>query len=457
MVVAIELRSRCDSDLSVAQGKIGTLKSRKTEKLNSLRAHGEKSSVVRLTMHIKNPQAAEGLRMTDRSRKLLIVDDDTLVRQSIATYLQDSGFKVFEATSGADGLKSVQKNSPELVITDLRMPDIDGLQVLQQLHEQMPDLPVIVISGAGVMTDVVTALRLGARDYLIKPILDMEVLVHSVRKALERHDLLVENQRYRDKLEQANLGLRENLRVLERDQLSGRQVQRRLMPSHLHTPEGYEAAHHIVPSLFLSGDFVDYAHIKKRYLAFYLADVSGHGASSAFVTIWLKHLVSRMVREEGLFGDEDSFATGANLMLQTINRELNDTRLNHHLTFFVGVIDTETQSMHYVVAGHLPMPILMTEGGAEFLTGKGRPVGIFKDVEWQTYTLKLPEVFSLICFSDGVLEILPPESLQDKEAHLLSLMATHGKNLESVCDALAISEIKDTPDDIAILTITRGN
>jgi sigma-B regulation protein RsbU (phosphoserine phosphatase) len=394
--------------------------------------------------------------MTDRSRKLLIIDDDTLVRQSIATYLEDSGFQVLEAASGAVGMRLVQEQIPELVITDLRMPDLDGLQVLQKLHEQKPDLPVIVISGAGVMSDVVTALRLGARDYLIKPIIDMEVLVHSVRKALERHDLLVQNHIYREELERTNRELRENLRVLERDQLAGRQVQRRLMPKGLHLTEGYRAAHHIAPSLFLSGDFIDYAHMQKRYLAFYLADVSGHGASSAFVTIWLKHLVSRMVREEELFGDEDSFEQGINVMLETVNRELHDTRLNHHLTFFVGVIDTETHVMNYAVAGHLPMPILKTAHDTQFLTGAGKPVGIFKDVSWETYKLSLPDEFSLVCFSDGVLEILPAQGLQDKEAHLLSLMAAHGNDLESVCAALALKEVNETPDDIAILTITRG-
>lgn len=394
--------------------------------------------------------------MTDRSRKLLIIDDDTLVRQSIATYLEDSGFEVIQVADGASGLRAIQENSPDLVITDLRMPDFDGLQVLQQLHEQLPDLSVIVISGAGVMSDVVTALRLGARDYLIKPIIDMEMLVHSVRKALDHSDLLIENQRYRDKLEHANRGLREHLRILERDQLAGRQVQRRLMPSRLRTVEGYEAAHHIAPSLYLSGDFVDYAHIKKRYLAFYLADVSGHGASSAFVTIWLKHIVSRMVREEDLFSDEESFEQGTNLMLQNINRELNETRLNHHLTFFVGVIDTQTNEMRYVVAGHLPMPILITPDGANFLQGYGKPVGIFKNVTWQIYRLQLPNDFSLICFSDGVLEILPQKELQDKEAHLLTLIAQHGGGIEAVCDALAIKDIGETPDDIAILTITRG-
>ncbi len=393
--------------------------------------------------------------MTDISRKLLIIDDDKPVRQSIVAYLEDSGFEVLQACDGPAGLEMFRSDLPELVITDLRMPRLDGLKVLKAIHDQSPDLPVIVVSGAGVMGDVVAALRLGASDYLIKPIVDMEMLVHSVRKALERRDLLIQNQRYRDKLEYANRGLRENLRVLERDQQAGRQVQQRLLPAPLHTPEGYEAQHHIAPSLYLSGDFVDYAYLKQRYLAFYLADVSGHGASSAFVTIWLKHLVTRMVREEGLFCDSDSFEQGANIMLQQINRELNETRLNHHLTFFVGVIDTHTQQMRYSVAGHLPMPVLVTPEGAEFLPGTGKPVGIFDSVEWTVNSRQLPEQFSLVCFSDGVLEVLPPKTLEDKETHMLELVGQNSASLDSVCKALGVGQLSDPPDDIAILTIIK--
>jgi sigma-B regulation protein RsbU (phosphoserine phosphatase) len=397
--------------------------------------------------------------MTTASRKLLIIDDDALVRQSIVTYLTDSGFCVCsaaDATAALELLATSENPLPDLIITDLRMPNGDGLQLLQTLNERHPALPVIVISGAGVMNDVVTALRLGARDYLIKPLVDLEVLVHSINKVLDRQDLEEENQRYRTQLEEANRELKENLRVLERDQIAGRRVQRRLMPAGLMTEEGYTAAHTIVPSLFLSGDFVDYAHIRKRYLAFYLADVSGHGASSAFVTIWLKHLVSRMVREEGLFGDENSFADGADLMLRQINRELHETRLSHHLTLFVGVIDTVTHKMHYVVAGHLPMPILLTDAGAEYLTGRGKPVGIFKEVNWDVYERQLPEKFALVCFSDGILESLPQTELQDKEMHLLQLVASSSGSLDSVCNTLVIKEIRDNPDDIAVLSIARG-
>lgn len=397
--------------------------------------------------------------MTSASRKLLIIDDDALVRQSVVTYLTDSGFDVSaapDAPTALNLLATSTESPPDLILTDLRMPNGDGLQLLNTLNDLYSDVPVIVISGAGVMNDVVGALRLGAKDYLIKPLLDLEVLVHSINKVLDRQDLEEENRRYRSQLENANRELRENLRTLERDQIAGRRVQRRLMPSGFTTENGYSAAHTIVPSLFLSGDFVDYAHIKKRYLAFYLADVSGHGASSAFVTIWLKHLVSRMVREEGLFGDEKSFAEGANVMLRQINRELHDTRLSHHLTLFVGVIDTELHQMHYVVAGHLPMPILITANGADYLTGRGKPVGIFKDIEWEVFERDLPEKFALVCFSDGVLEIMPEEDLQGKEAHLLKLISSSSGSLDSVSDTLVIKEIRDNPDDVAVLSISRG-
>jgi len=396
--------------------------------------------------------------MTYPSRKLLIIDDDILVRQSIRAYLQDSGFCVLEASDAPSALALLsEQNSdfPDVVITDLRMPHVDGLQLLQDLQESHPKLPVIVISGAGTISDVVAALRLGARDYLIKPIIDLEVLVHSIIKVIERCDLELENQRYREQLEIANRDLKENLRRLERDQMAGRRVQRRMMPLWLKV-DGYSIAHTIAPSLYLSGDFVDYAHVQDRYLAFYLADVSGHGSSSAFVTIWLKYLVSRMVREDGLFGSDESFEVGSNLMLQHINEELLEARLGHHLTFFVGVIDTKTHQMRYVVAGHLPMPILKTAEGTRYLQGQGKPVGIFKDVSWQIHQLQLPEQFSLNCFSDGVLEVLPPETLEQKEAYLLSLVASCSGTFESVCNTVAIKEIRDNPDDIAVLTIARG-
>lgn len=395
------------------------------------------------------------------SRKLLIIDDDDFVRQSMVAFLEDSGYQVAEAANGVDGIEKFQSFHPELVLSDLKMPGVTGLSVLEQIHSQSPTTPVIVVSGAGVMDDVVEALRLGASDYLIKPLVDMKVLEHAIHKGLTHRDLLEQNQQYRLELEEKNQELQRNLHIFERDQKAGRQVQERLLPPSPVTKGGYTISRAIHPSLYLSGDFVDYAWFLNRYLGFYLVDVAGHGASSAFVTIWLKYLTRNLMRDTDVFKDNSEqyvFIEGPKLLMEGINRELISTRLNNHLTSFQGTIDTESHKLRYAVAGHLPMPILRTEKGTHYLDGKGKPVGIFNVAEWEVYEHDLPEKFALVLFSDGILEILPGETLQDKEATLLRKLESYQGDWEiaALSRYLEISSDSDNPDDIAVLLVTRG-
>ncbi len=156
------------------------------------------------------------------SATLLIIDDDEVVRESLAAYLEDSNFKVLQALNGLQGLQIFESEQPDLVICDLRMPQIDGLELIRRIRQTASETPIIVLSGAGVMSDAVEALRLGAADYLIKPLEDLAVLEHSVRRALDRAYLRVENQRYRDKLEAANRELQASLNLLQEDQNAGR-------------------------------------------------------------------------------------------------------------------------------------------------------------------------------------------------------------------------------------------
>ena len=155
--------------------------------------------------------------------KILTIDDEYVLRQSIVAYLEDSGFTVFESDNGASGLETFYREKPDLILTDLQMPNLGGLEVLAEITEKAPNIPVIVISGAGDMNDVIEALRLGAWDYLTKPITDLAVLEHAICKAIERGKLIEENKIYATKLEH-------NLRILEEDQAAGRSVQMRLLP-----------------------------------------------------------------------------------------------------------------------------------------------------------------------------------------------------------------------------------
>ena len=114
--------------------------------------------------------------MQKTSATLLIIDDDDVVRASLAAYLEDSGFSVLQASNGLQGLQVFELEQPDLIICDLRMPQMSGLELIRQVTLRSSQTPVIVISGAGVMSDVVEALRLGAADYLIKPLEDLAVL-----------------------------------------------------------------------------------------------------------------------------------------------------------------------------------------------------------------------------------------------------------------------------------------
>ncbi len=133
---------------------------------------------------------------------ILLIDDDSSVRMSFTGYLEDSGYQVISAESGRKGLQLFSVHEPDLVLTDLRMQDVGGMEVLAQIRQISPEKPVIVVSGLGTLADSIEALRLGAWDYLIKPVRDMRVLVHSIERALERAKLLHENRRYHEHLEE---------------------------------------------------------------------------------------------------------------------------------------------------------------------------------------------------------------------------------------------------------------
>ena len=388
------------------------------------------------------------------SATLLIIDDDEVVRESLAAYLEDSNFKVLQALNGLQGLQIFESEQPDLVICDLRMPQIDGLELIRRIRQTASETPIIVLSGAGVMSDAVEALRLGAADYLIKPLEDLAVLEHSVRRALDRAYLRVENQRYRDKLEAANRELQASLNLLQEDQNAGRQVQMNMLPVTPWSIEGLEFSHRIIPSLYLSGDFVDYFRVDERRVAFYLADVSGHGASSAFVTVLLKFMTTRLLYESRRNGTLPEFKPSE--VLAHINRGLINTKLGKHVTMLGGVIDLEKNSLTYSIGGHLPLPVLLVEGQASYLEGRGLPVGLFDDATYDDRVMELPPSFSLSLFSDGILDVLPGATLKEKEASLPEQVAAAGGTLDGLRQVFGLANLAEMPDDIALLVLSRN-
>ncbi|MGP0174276.1 two-component system response regulator RssB [Pseudomonas sp. NCHU5208] len=392
--------------------------------------------------------------MLKTSATLLIIDDDDVVRASLAAYLEDSGFEVLQANNGLQGLEVFQQAKPDLMICDLRMPQVDGLELIRRINAMGVEVPVIVVSGAGVMSDAVEALRLGAADYLIKPLEDLAVLEHSVRRALDRYRLRQENQRYREELEAANRELQASLHLLQEDQNAGRQVQMNMLPVTPWQVDDLNFAHQIIPSLYLSGDFVDYFRIDERRIAFYLADVSGHGASSAFVTVLLKFMTTRLLYEWRRGGTLPEFKPSD--VLGHINRGLINCKLGKHVTMLGGVIDQEKGTLTYSIGGHLPLPVLFEKGQARYLEGRGLPVGLFEEAEYGDLVMELPEAFSLTLLSDGILDLLPGATLKEKELALPQLVSQAGGTLSGLRQVLGLANLGEMPDDIALLVLSRN-
>jgi len=148
---------------------------------------------------------------------ILVVDDDPFVRATTGTYLRSKGFVVLEAENGRQALEMLQTHGPDLLLVDLKMPVMDGLELLSRMSEKLVRTPVLVFSGEGGLDEAVEALRRGAWDYLVKPIPSMSVLDHAVDKALERAALIRENENYRLNLEQLVLIRTEELHKANRE------------------------------------------------------------------------------------------------------------------------------------------------------------------------------------------------------------------------------------------------
>lgn len=388
---------------------------------------------------------------------ILLVDDDAMVRQSVAAFLEDCGYRVEQAADGSMALGAFRASPPSLIVTDLKMPRVDGLVLLREIAAAENPVPVVVMSGAGSMQDVVEALRYGAADYLVKPIVDLRMLQHAVERCLERVRLLEQNRCYREKLEEAYSEMAEYVRKLEQDQQAGRQLQLKLFPQEDLHAGPYHFSHCIIPSLYLSGDFLEYASYGDEMLSFYIADVSGHGVSSAFVTALLRHFSLNVYRETRLAaaqGRDTPFPSPADV-LAYYNRELIAAGIDKHVTIFLAVLDRNSNTMIYSVAGHLPMPILASGDDVHYLEGNGMPIGILREASYKNYTLQLPDTFTLVLCSDGVLEVIPAKDLIGKEAMLLALVAASDRGLSGIQKQLNMDAVDDAPDDIAIMTLVK--
>ncbi len=133
--------------------------------------------------------------------KILIIEDEAAIRRVLVKILSEESdtYEVLEAEDGLEGIEKIKKEDYDLVLCDIKMPKMDGVEVLEAVKKIKPEVPIVMISGHGDLDTAVNTMRLGAFDYISKPP-DLNRLLNTVRNALDRKELVIENKRLKKKV-----------------------------------------------------------------------------------------------------------------------------------------------------------------------------------------------------------------------------------------------------------------
>ncbi|HXH02448.1 MAG TPA: PAS domain S-box protein [Candidatus Competibacteraceae bacterium] len=362
----------------------------------------------------------------------------------------------------------LEANQSALEFVDARLEDVIGRPLWEtpwwsplpeRSRERLRKAVARAASGKFVRYEVILMSAEGGRhvfDFSLKPVKDdsgrVVLLIPEGRDISERKQTEAALRRAQRQLKTINAELQQSLRRLEQDEAAGQRLQFQLLPEERMVFGQYEFTRQLLTSIFLSGDFVDYFAIDHDHIGFYMADVSGHGIPSALVTVLLKSFVARCLELHHQSGDPAILQPA--VLLERLNRHLLDARLGKYLTMFYGVLDCRDNVLSYANGGQFPFPVVLDGNGPRYLECKSMPVGLFEFAHYRAQSLPLSADFAMVMVSDGILEVMPQTSLQDKESELLALVDAD-ITVDTLIRRLGLEAEEQRPDDITLMVIRR--
>jgi serine phosphatase RsbU (regulator of sigma subunit) len=409
----------------------------------------------------------------EASWTVLIVDDEPEIHQITLMALRDFSFlqhklQFISAYSAAEARHILEKNNNiALILLDVVMETDDaGLVLVRYIREHLQNQLVRIIlrtGQPGQAPEHRIVLDYDINDYRAKTELTVQRLTTSVVSALRAYMAIEQLAQLNENLEQqvqarteqlqaSNQQLQQSLAELEAGEKAGKQVQFKLLPpAHFHCAE-YQFSHALYPSEFMSGDFVDYFWADDHKVVFYIADVSGHGVASAFVTVYLKRFISAKLERYQRATCDHVIDPAA--VLAELNKELLKDKVGKYIALFYAVLDTRTAEITYANAGAFPWPLVLQPQQERYLELKSTPVGMFDFASYTNQYLLMQDNSSILLFSDGILDVLPQQNTEQKLQHLLQ-KSSEQNDIAALLQALAIDPNQPLPDDLTILKLTR--
>lgn len=409
------------------------------------------------------------------SWKILVVDDEEEIHNVTKMVLEELEFKnksleFINAFSGNDAKKILEsENDIALILLDVVMEDEDsGLKLVKFIREDLGNKEVRIILRTGYpgqAPEKRIIVDYDINDYKEKTELSSQKLITSVISALRSYEDILTihelNKNLEKKVEErtrelktVNDKLTNTLDLISKDLKAGRKIQMNLLPCENCSSGEFNFSRYFKPSLYLSGDFLNYHKLDDNKILFYFIDVSGHGAASAFVTIYIKGFFDKYV--EKYKTGEDGLVLDPAKLLKKLNAELIDEQLDKYLTIFSGIISQKENTLLYVNAGHFPYPVLSCIEDQKFLESTSSPVGMFKFTEFKNSKLDLPEMYTIFCSSDGLLDIMPDQDLKEKQNELNKILDNRFFEIAEIVNYFNLNELEEVPDDITMLLIKKG-
>ena len=346
--------------------------------------------------------------------RILMVDDEVdlelLVRQRFRRRIRKGEYEFLFAHNGVEALEALEKNPDiRLVLSDINMPEMDGLTLLSQLASANPEICAVIISAYGDMANIRTAMNRGAFDFVTKPI-DFNDLQITIDKTLAHIDMIQQALASRDRL----VSLKQELAVAKNVQMS-------VLPAVPPPSEYYDLYAQMTPAREIGGDFYDYFTLEDRRLGMVVADVSGKGVPAALFTMVTRALLKSAARNH---------VSPARCLYEVNELLAQENDACMFVTLFYGVFDLANGILKYSNGGHNP-PRIVRAADASVVsvpqTGN-LALGIVPEHEFNENEIQLELGDSLFLYTDGITEACNTTEDEFGEDRLDDQLATENRS-----------------------------
>ncbi len=384
--------------------------------------------------------------MEEKSFKILVVDDEPdlepLMLQRMRRHIRAGRYSFVFAGNGVEALEVLQQEEDiDMVLSDINMPQMDGLTLLEQIPKVDPNVRSVIISAYGDMKNIRTAMNRGAFDFVTKP-LDFDDLQITIDRTLAHLSEWRDALNSRDKL----VSLQNELSV-------ARTIQQSILPTRFPKGEDYSTHANMRPARNVGGDFYDVINLDQGRIALAIADVSDKGVPAA-----LFMMSSRTLLKGAAIG---AYAPGS--VLQEVNQllcENNDTMM--FVTLFYGIYDPDNGNLTYANGGHNSPLLVHADGSSELLpTTSGVALGVWENFEYEQHSITVKPGESVIFYTDGISEALNEASEEYGIERLKAVLAPYNFASPEAVNQAIFEDVRlfagntAQSDDITCLTLCR--